>query len=564
MMKKNYVWALLASMFMVGCSQNDDLPENPGEDQKVEKELSYIAINVNAAPNVGGRVATDGNFAEGSPVENKVETACFFFFDKVGNAFNVAGYVPTSNSTTPDNDASDSNGEATNWVKYTLTDSGDDVDEGVNNNVERMLDPVLVIETKKSVYPASVVAVLNWEPSDKTQGISLETLRESVLADYKNDGKFIMSNSVYLNATTPVYCTPLSEQNFADEETAAEAHPVDIYVERVAVKANVTANYGTGASSFPVKLENDTPLSITIDGVDTQVYARITNWIFNVNNTKSYLMKNLDGLTETTGFSWNDPTHFRSYWASAYAFAGSTAWNSTTRVYNNTFLWDNFKDAGTADYCLENTDATNFTQVVVKGQLVNSTGDPLNIAQWYGKYYTAAQLLEAVANVVRDRIYVQSSGSTTEIASSHLQLVWAYDKDVAMTKEKERDLYTVKFALKNGVTACKSDGTNFNTGEVDAIFASLSPAKYWNNGTVYYYLPIEHYLTDANGNNKAVIRNHFYDIQVNGVVGLGTPVPAPENDDPIPPVKPEDWETYIAAKINVLAWKTVSNNVTLK
>ena len=56
-------------------------------------------------------------------------------------------------------------------------------------------------------------------------------------------------------------------------------------------------------------------------------------------------------------------------------------------------------------------------------------------------------------------------------------------------------------------------------------------------------------------------------------VGLGTPVYYPDGYKPedstpdipeIPdPVVPSDDETYLSAKINVLSWKIVNNDVTL-
>ena len=76
----------------------------------------------------------------------------------------------------------------------------------------------------------------------------------------------------------------------------------------------------------------------------------------------------------------------------------------------------------------------------------------------------------------------------------------------------------------------------------------------------YYFLPIAHL---AASNQNAIVRNHVYQMNLNSVSGLGTPVPNP--DKVIIPEKVESDElSYIAASVYVLKWKVVENNVDLK
>lgn len=59
-----------------------------------------------------------------------------------------------------------------------------------------------------------------------------------------------------------------------------------------------------------------------------------------------------------------------------------------------------------------------------------------------------------------------------------------------------------------------------------------------------------------------VVRNHSYQVVINSVTGLGTPVYNP--DDVIDPEQPKDEESYLAARIKVLSWRVVKSTVDLK
>ena len=87
--------------------------------------------------------------------------------------------------------------------------------------------------------------------------------------------------------------------------------------------------------------------------------------------------------------------------------------------------------------------------------------------------------------------------------------------------------------------------------------------QYWNGGRTYYYVELEHNSADANA-AFGVVRNHSYKLTLDGIKGLGTPVPNPNKV--IIPEKPGDdhSETYISAKIQILSYRVVSQNVTLQ
>ena len=87
--------------------------------------------------------------------------------------------------------------------------------------------------------------------------------------------------------------------------------------------------------------------------------------------------------------------------------------------------------------------------------------------------------------------------------------------------------------------------------------ATFHAAKIWKDGG-YYFVNIEHLKDGLAG----VVRNHSYQITVEDIKGLGTPVY--DGNVVIPnPVKPTDDESFIAARVNVLSWQIVKQNVTL-
>ena len=58
-----------------------------------------------------------------------------------------------------------------------------------------------------------------------------------------------------------------------------------------------------------------------------------------------------------------------------------------------------------------------------------------------------------------------------------------------------------------------------------------------------------------------IVRNHWYLLDVTSVSGLGTPVA--DETEPIIPTIIEEQTYYVAAQIHILAWKMISQSVSL-
>lgn len=516
----------LFAMFMAGCllaSCNNDEP-NPNAGTG-ELETSYIAVSVNSA-NASTR-AEDGGYEEGNTSEQKVTTAHFFFFDASGNPFTLNQESLVGGS------------DKANYVVKTITDANNKLP-----NVETITNVVLTIQNLEGEYPAQMLVVLNWDYAG--EAISLTNLRNT-LADYaaavENTKGFLMSNSAYVKGTnTVITATPITIENIASSESAAMAAPVQVFVERVAAKVTLK--------------ENETNFDTGVTGPDgKKIYARIKGWDVNTTLDRSYLVKEIDATWQDAilGFTWNDEPYYRSYWAKSVVADG------TNVKYDTDFSYAGLTNTvNTGVYCLENT-GNKYTKVVIAAELVDESQNPVQVARLYSEMYTFDGIKNVIANALKDHYYYGDETTKHTILPEHI------DFFVAGTSGK--DSYTVKYRLTEEAAQLKwyytdDAGKTFTAKtavEVNNYLATLEGAQAWN-GKSYYTVDIEHLGTN---HIKGVVRNHSYVITVDGISGLGTPVYDP-NTVVTEPIKPEETTSYVSARINVLSWKIVNQNVTLQ
>lgn len=506
-MKMKYFFMAMAALAAVACSEKNEAPQSNPE-AGISAEKGYIAINLKSADDITR--AEGANYADGTADEQAVSAATFYFFDAAGNAFNI-----------------NANG---NYFYANIADNG----STTAPNIESMTDPVLVVEKYKGQFPAKIVAVVNYQG---TSSLSLNALKNELTTIGHTAGKnFVMTNSVYANAAgAQADATELTIDNFQTTADKALANPVTIYVERVNAKLNITA--GTSAFDTGVKLG------------ETAVYAKVCGWNVIGNKTESYYVKSIDPTwtDANLGFVWNDAPYFRSYWASK-CVAGDVDTNiSYNELTNN--------DA-TSVYLGEQVGSRS--TYVVAAQLQDASGNAIEIAQWYGTNYVGEEaLLVAVAPTLKNKLMHFDGASTyTSIDDSQLKCV------AGMTGAES---YEVKFQLADGVDTANwfsFDGSTYTAVDANAVLAAVEPAKIWKNGMTYYYADVKHLGSAGTTGEYGIIRNHNYQIAVNGVKGWGTPVYDPAVN--VVPVRPTDKETYISAEINVLSWRLVSYDVTLE
>ena len=384
----------------------------------------------------------------------------------------------------------------------------------------------VIVLSKPSTYPTSVLALLNtnMKVSD-VNGKSLSQIQE-IVADYSDTTNgFVMSNSVYKDDSKEMVATPLSDSNIQSTVELAEANPVTISVERVLAKVTVKEADELTITGKDGKL----------DGKDVTLVPEIIGYQMVQTNPKSYLLKDIEGMDD----KWNDAANYRSYWAKSY-----TPDNYGYCSYN-----DVAEASSYLAYCHENTTAKASTLLVTaKIKPQDATGEAVTIIKYKGMYYTEEGLNIYINSQMKDCYYTITDGSTTTTIND-----WSDYIEVVAAEDAEP--WTVKIQL-NGYP---ENATAEEKAAADAVINGLDEGMQWTDGSSYFYVEVKH---DADADLSAVIRNHFYQLTINSIEGLGTPVYDPDKViDEFD--KPTDEEYYIAAKIQILKWKIVSQNVAL-
>lgn len=550
-MKKLFLLASLVSIGIIGCT-NDDF--NGASQIGDADNVSMIKVDLKAAGTMAKTKAAPGSFAYGSEAENAVETVEFYFYDVNGNAYTVSN---TGNKI------------AFNSIKFTNKES----ETGkADDNIEAISDVVLVIKQSETAPPAKVIAVING--SNELINKSLKEAGAVLVESLKNaNGKFTMSNSVYLDKNEllvnaveilpeNIFAASVNDLNGIDpgeaipddKITSLNINPIDIYVERVAAKVEVT-------------LVNNGIYDTGIDFGGKDVYAKVLGWNVTNNTSETKLIKEIDETWkgDALGFEpWNSSDFKRSYWTKMAS--------GVTPTHGYTF--EDLINANMSNkygYYFENTlpaaeensvtpgKGNQAPQLLVAAQLVDVDGKAIEIGEWYGVKYTLSDLQTVMVNTLASKLFVKSEDAENEFVSVSVKDVTF--KQAEETAESNR--YDVSMVAKEGVAyyspaALKAENpTALTSTEVDAIFAGIEVANMWTTGYTYYYTTINHF-----GTAKGIVRNHCYNITIDEIAGLGTPIYDPKKI--ITPEKPNPQDKLnLAARINILSWSLVSQNVNL-
>ena len=391
-----------------------------------------------------------------------------------------------------------------------------------NPETEKCSNVVVVFD--KPQKPASFVALLNTgNPASAYIDMTLNDLKKEISNYYTTiDDKnyFVMSNSVYKNSNDDVVvAAPITDDMICSNKDAAEQNPAIAYVERLAVKLQATGTASTTTNGKEVILNGDkTVLTPSITGVK-----------FVHTNPNSYLLKNISGLTEPFK-NWNSEVNFRSYWANSYEPKAYKTYSYKDVVANGT--------ENVVEYANENTSKESTKLLVTATISATTNSSPVDIFKYKGYYYTEQGLKDEIAQILKGK---NLKYNLNGVAGDN----WA--SYITVTHPDNVEQWQGVIGITDGIEV---------TSEVKAEIAKLEKVYWWNDGKCYFYVPVEH-LGDLDG----VVRNHWYQMAVNSITGLGTPV-ADEND-PIDPQKIQDEAYFIAAQVQILKWKVVSQSVAL-
>lgn len=552
-----------AALMMSACSSDD---ANNGGSTGVNdpRYLSVNIVNVGATPS---RASED--YVNGTDDENKISKVRYYFFNGDGTPYLIK--APGADGVT---------GSGTvNWLE--ATPGYDDTTSDTPSHVEKITNTVLVINGVQSAAPSAIVAVINPETVDpavleNNGSMRLSQLRENAVGStfYKTDaGKvsdFVMSNSVFVNAGSDV-CASLVAGHVATSADKAKLNPVDLYVERVVAKvtADVDPNaFETGNGTNWDASQYGTKTAVGKIGA-YDVYAVIDGWGLADEDGKAKVEKSVNtAWTDAIlGISpWTTYDYRRSFWETSVEFNAGT--NQPVNHKFNDFK-ANMKDTlytlpNTPDAKITNVYDNNVTKFLVAATLKykdeHDNWHLAEICRYNGVMILGVDNLKTQVALTFSKYYTSTDGST------YTQLT----KDDITFAEPTTSMknYQVTPTLAADPTGTKlyyikeSDGS-FAQVSKDVVNTAIGAdkAEIRTEGKAYYYVPIKHLGTTGNLGEYGVVRNHFYKINLTGLTGFGTPVYNPNTV--IDPTVPSYDNTYLAARIKVLQWRIVKQDVNL-
>jgi len=431
MRTRKHYFGLLAvmAMAMAGCSDNDPTTGGESGEGGIQNATSYLAVNIKMADVTTSR-ATDGGFEDYTDTEeeHKVKTICALFFDKDGN-YLTAGQKIESESP---------------------LETG-----STTGNIESTVTPVITLgptTISENNAPIKMLLFVNDQcPSEwKLNGTSVGEFSKLIGKSYKDvlelttegepskKGSFEMTNSAYVKDGSVVQAIEVDKDNFKTNSDDAKNNPVTAYVERTVAKvkmnyctetqtvkndANLTSNSpfmleevaGDNKKTYyyyPI-LNDNVPVSFTVDNKATAFAVKVLGWCANGVNTKGYLVKHINkdslattdesstaalykywksvtnNVTTSEIHSWknvNDPDKYRSYWAEDVNYSDGTK-KGTEKESGLTFKTEMPESTPKVEYIYENTvqqyiaqykggtQHPNVTTMLVSAQIVPLNGE---------------------------------------------------------------------------------------------------------------------------------------------------------------------------------------------
>lgn len=351
-MKKVKLFSFALAALMLGACSSEDGIDNGGQGTVLPGEKGYISLAINLPTTPSTRANDD--FDDGLEAEYKVNDATLLIFNGTDEGTAVFSGAYDLGSMTP-------------------TSVGGNITASYNVTKE------ITKPGAGNVYALVVVNKGNVLTNDgewKLKGESLtgktfdyfrttaQTLTASELASVTSDaeGSFFMTNApLYTNpggVTDPnggnaVTLTKINTENIYSTQAEAEDNPAaSIYVERAVAKVTVTnSNTGSAGSS----------LTYTITG-----------WTLDVTNTKSYIVRNVNGA---------DWWSYKAATSNDYRFVGSAA--VAAGLYRTYWAYDpNYVSLVEGDFTkLEGTTPASLTEVGKNAYCLENTFNVANMNQ---------------------------------------------------------------------------------------------------------------------------------------------------------------------------------------
>lgn len=590
-MKKQFGLPLmLASALAFSACSSEDVADNGSKDISALTNGGYVKMNIKLPSRAASALKANDSFDDGLEAEYKVNDATLILFqgDNEATARFHSAYMLSTGFTT---DATTTN-QVTSTEKLTKSVNG----ETVGDNLY-----ALVVLNKNNVIAPQADHTLLVNGTDFFGNFAelQKTIVDGNVTAFNGNG-FFMTNAPLANAQggivdpgTASITTLVNIKNAVySTKTEAESKPAaDIYVERGVAK--VTMHKKTGALTDEVYKDPMNTVSYTIDawGLDitnnTSYFSRVpsTTW----NSLKSdYVTPASYRFIGKTNMENNAAAGatglFRTYWGEDPNYNTASAFNelipnpTADASKNIANLYTAF-DVDNPLYCMENTfDVDNMkqdrsTRVVVRAKLSSASftaGENFyTVNGEKATIYSYANLVKMIQKAIFDNAAVQA-------------FITAHGGTASATA------ITVKMSARDEATGKVTvEGFDFTVGGTDfavadkaavvtAVNDQLKNITCYKEGYAYYPIIIKHFGKDdtpwdlkkdntITGTNiypttgagaeanylgrYGVLRNNWYDLEVNSIRTIGSAVVPSRNDK-----FDDELNQFISVKINVLSW----------
>lgn len=590
-MKKSLLFsAVLAGLMLGSCSSSDDLAG--GNTPANQDGSGYISLSLNLPTRSGSMSrAENDKFDDGLVNEYAVKDGTLILFEGAneGDATFAGAYELKNLNMNLVGDADDN---ITTTTKITQK-----IKEGLADDTHHFYAIVVLNKNNTLVVDGTNLKVngTDFDASKKISDLQKLSLEKNV-SDFNTYG-FLM-----MNAPLSSVAGGANNPSTATISVASEIDKSHIYATEALAKANVSANVYVERALAKVDVTaDDSKKTGTLTDASTVKYE-ITGWILDNTNKKTYYLRNT-----TNSADWLSLASNVSSITKPYRFVGHTAMEDGTQLYRTYWAKDpNYdskpavlstdfntignqkpaalKGLGVCDYCLENTftvDQQNqnvTTRVIVAAKL--GTGSTFYVVNDNEKnLLDADNMKKAVKSAFLNNTDVQAWIKADLKSGVSID---ENDLEVADITSAGNNKPTITFTAASAAKFTSGTTPAF-TADIETIMKSIKVATY-ENGLSYYPVRIKHFgddltpwkngeipnPTEATGayptgnrdgnylGRYGVLRNNWYNIDVQGIKKLGSPVVPEVTGD-----TDDELAAYISVKINVLSWAKRKQSATL-
>lgn len=523
MKTRSFLLSALAALMLAGCSEDAREDEIPGN---VLVGKAYLSLSLQSRTSTLTRA--DIKTENGSAEESAVSDVTVLLFDEDEVCLDVVDFtgVKVGNSdggTSPIAEASD--------AKLVP---------------EKTAKVFVVLNSAKWTFTKEAVVGKAWS--------TINTAIDAVIGDVATASKFMMASAGTKDkgALTPVTVhkpTTYTAEDVQKAKDEAKAAPAAINVDRLSAKVQVSVkNPGFTQPAGSNFTFNGWELSVTNKSVrlysDLVTYDNATTGAV-YRRDKNYLESEQPDITSNKEENMDKAFNYLKNIDDVSKDMPAVAQTDKASLY-----------------CLENTMEAKAqqlgftTKVVVKAQYTpDGIAKDANYFSWKGKYYT---LDELKAEYLK---HANGSGLKVDLPAFLKKAGVMSQGDFEQGQSKWDEIVA---NLSEGATA---DKLNAKTG----IIGRFCAVRYYHASVCYYDVLIRH---DQNITTKmalgryGVVRNNWYNIELNSVSGPGTPwIPDPSDPDPTNPTDPDtdddEADAYLSVQITINPWTYWTQGVDL-